>query len=430
MATIVIVGRKNVGKSTIFNRLIGLRQSVVYHEPGVTRDRVYGEATWCGRTINIIDTGGFFPQETTDLARKIQEQISYGLKEADLIFFVVDGISGLQPGDEDIAGQLRKTNKPVILVINKVDSKKTAHVENEFAALGMDHCFRVSAEAGTGFGDLLDASLFYFPSDTRKQSSNVIRVLILGRPNSGKSTLLNVLTGSDRAIVDHAPGTTRDCVNARFSHDGRELEIIDTAGIRRPARVQRSIEFYSVLRAIHWIEHSDIILLLFDTTQGVVDQDRRIASLVLSKAKGLVFVPTKIDLIAKKAQNKIDPATYRSFPSFEFVPIIPISAHERTGIPTLLRTILDIDRESRRTLSADVLHAILKKLQPPDNGAVLNLRQIQVRPPVFRATVTASVKKSYMQYIRNTIRTFSSFQGVPILVRTKRVNGRSRRHVS
>lgn len=426
----MIVGRKNVGKSTIFNRLIGLRQSIVHHEPGVTRDRVYGEATWCGRTFNVIDTGGFFPQETTDLARKIHEQISYGLEEADLIFFVVDGISGLLPGDEEIAGQLRKTNKPVFLVINKVDSKKAALIETEFATLGMDRYFRVSAEAGAGFGDLLDAALPYFTSGKRTRPSKAIRVLILGRPNAGKSTLLNALIGSDRAIVDHDPGTTRDCVNARFSHEGRDLEIIDTAGLRRPARVQRSIEFYSIMRAIHWIEHSDIILLLFDTTHGVVDQDRRIASLVLSKAKNLIFVPTKIDLISKNTRHKIDPATFQSFPSLEFVPIVPISAHEKTGILILMRTILDIDRESRRTLSSDILHRILEKLQPPEKGAVLNLQQMQVSPPLFRATVTTSVKKSYIQYIRNTIRTYRSFQGIPILVRTKKVNERSRRHGS
>jgi GTP-binding protein len=430
MATIVIVGRRNVGKSTIFNRLIGLRQSVVYHEPGVTRDRVYGEAEWCGRSFNIIDTGGFFPKEESELATKIHQQISYGISEADLIFFVVDGISGLFPGDKDIVQQLRKVDKPVFLIINKIDSKKARLAETEFAALGMEHCFRVSAEAGTGFGDLLDAALFYLPQGPKESASKVIRVLILGRPNAGKSTLLNVLAGSDRAIVDHTPGTTRDCVNARLSYKGKNIDIIDTAGLRRPARVRQSVEFYAILRAIRWIEHADIVLLLFDTTQGVVDQDRRIASLVLSKTRALIFVPTKIDIIPEKERHRITLATYQSFPSFEFVPVVPTSAHQRINISTIMRTILDVDEQSRRSLDREVLRAIVQKLRPPQNGAITDLRQVRVRPPVFRATVTTPIKKSYVQYIRKTIRHYSSFTGVPILVKTKKVAGRKRRHVS
>ena len=250
MATIVIVGRKNVGKSTIFNRLIGLKQSVVYSEPGVTRDRVYGEMLWCNRRMNLIDTGGFFPEENADLAQKIHQQILYGIEEADLIYFVVDGIQGMQPADEDIAQQLRKTNKPIFLIINKMDSKQARFAGNEFTALGMNCCFEVSAEGGTGFGDLLDATIQTLPPDPSRTSTTAIRVLILGRPNAGKSTLLNVLAGKDRAIVDHAPGTTRDCVNAHFSFRGKTIEIIDTAGLRRKSRVRHSIEFFSVLRAM------------------------------------------------------------------------------------------------------------------------------------------------------------------------------------
>jgi len=428
MATVVIVGQKNVGKSTIFNRLIGLRQSVVYSEPGVTRDRVYGEVEWCGGKFNIIDTGGFFPLEDTDLAQKIHKQISYGIEEADLIYFVVDGIKGLQPGDEDIAQHLRKTNKLIFVIINKVDSKKARFAESEFVALGMKQYYPVSAEAGVGFGDLLDATIQAIPENTPRVSTKAIRVLILGRPNAGKSTLLNLLAGSERAIVDHAPGTTRDCLNARCSFQGKHLEMIDTAGLRRHSRVQGSVEFFSILRAIRWIDHTDIVLLLFDTTQGVVDQDIRIASLVVSKVKGLIVVPTKIDLIPKSSRHKIFPATQESFESFAFAPIIPISAHDQTGIDKLKSVILDVDQEINRRLKKEVLQAILQSLQPPDNGEIVGLKQIQVRPPVFRVTVTTSVKKSYVHYIRNTIRHYSSFPGVPILVRTTK--SRKRRYVS
>lgn len=428
MATVVIVGRKNVGKSTIFNRLIGMRQSVVFSEPGVTRDRVYGEVEWCGRTFNIIDTGGFFPQENTHLAKKIHKQITYGIEEADLIYFIVDGMSGLQPGDEEIAHQLRKTDKPIFLVINKMDSKKARFVETDFAALGMKHYYSVSAEAGVGFGDLLDATTTQLPEHTPQLPSAKIRILILGRPNAGKSTLLNALIGSERAIVDHVPGTTRDCLNAQFTYRGKQLEMIDTAGLRRHSRVKKSIEFFSILRTIRWIEHADIVLLLFDTTQGVVDQDIRIASLVVSKVKGLILVPTKIDLVLKNKQHKIIPSTQSSFRSFAFVPIIPVSAHENHGLDRLKDTILAVDRETQRTLGKDIVLTILQHLRPPDNGEIVQLKQIQAHPVVFRALVTTAVKKSYIQYIRKTIRQYSSFPGVPILVRTKKV--RKRRYVS
>ncbi|MCK4673616.1 ribosome biogenesis GTPase Der, partial [candidate division WOR-3 bacterium] len=280
MSTVIIVGRKNVGKSTIFNRLIGMKVSIVYKEPGVTRDRIYGEVSWCGRVFNIIDTGGFFPDEEDSLADEINKQIEYGLEQADLIYFIVDGKDGLKPGDEEICQHIRKTNKKVFLLINKIDSKKAEIKTFEFSKFGLDDVFCVSAEAGIGFDDVLDETLKILPELKQVKKDRILKILILGRPNSGKSTLLNTITKSERAIVNEKPGTTRDLVNAKFTFQDKKMEIIDTCGLRRSSRIGESIEFYSMIRATRVIELSDVVILIFDTTQGVVDQDRRIASLI------------------------------------------------------------------------------------------------------------------------------------------------------
>jgi GTP-binding protein len=419
MSTIVIVGRKNVGKSTIFNRLTGMRMSVVHREPGVTRDRVYGEIEWCGRMFNVIDTGGFFPSEEKNLAYQISKQIDYGLKEANLIYFVVDGKTGLKPQDEEICQHIRKTNKKIFLLINKVDSKKAKNAALEFSRFGLDNIFSVSAEAGTGFGDVLDESLKVLPEVKKIKKDSTIKILILGRPNAGKSTLLNVITESERAIVDEKPGTTRDLVNAKFTYRNKQMEIIDTCGLRRPSRIKASIEFYSTIRAVNVIEQTDIVILIFDTTQGIVDQDRRIASLILSKAKGFVIAPNKIDLIKKENHQKIVPSTYQSFKSLNFVPVIPISAFEKRGIEPLLNRILDVHYENNKFVEKDILGTIYKNFQPPSNGEIYNLRQIQTRPPVFVISLSTSVRESYIKYIRNSIRHYFGFSGVPVLIKTK-----------
>jgi len=421
MSTVIIVGRKNVGKSTIFNRLIGMKVSIVYKEPGVTRDRIYGEVSWCGRVFNIIDTGGFFPDEEDSLADEINKQIEYGLEQADLIYFIVDGKDGLKPGDEEICQHIRKTNKKVFLLINKIDSKKAEIKTFEFSKFGLDDVFCVSAEAGIGFDDVLDETLKILPELKQVKKDRILKILILGRPNSGKSTLLNTITKSERAIVNEKPGTTRDLVNAKFTFQDKKMEIIDTCGLRRSSRIGESIEFYSMIRATRVIELSDVVILIFDTTQGVVDQDRRIASLILAKAKGFVIAPNKIDLINKKNSQRIIPSTQKSFTSLEFVPVVPISAKMNTGINTLLNRIVGIDSENRKVANKDVLKNLAKNLQTPAGGEILNLKQIGTKPPIFRATLTTSVKENYIRYIRNSIRHYFGFEGVPILIKTKKV---------
>lgn len=419
MPTVAIVGRKNVGKSTIFNRLAGMRYSVVYKDPGVTRDRVYSEVQWCGRSFSLIDTGGFFPDEEFPLARSIQSQIETALEEADIIYFVVDGRSGLKAIDEEISSELRRTNKPIFLLVNKIDDKKIRHDAAEFYRLGHENMFLVSAEAGIGFGDLLDATLKQLPARRIREKTSCIRLLILGRPNSGKSTLLNAILQKERAIVDVKPGTTRDLVNARIKLNGKEVEIIDTAGIRKRSRIKEPIEFYSVMRAINMIEQTDITILIFDTTTGTVGQDQRIAALVLSKAKALIIAPNKIDLIASNKQHKIVSSTIKSMPYLDFVPIVPVSAKMRVNIDTLMQKVMDIYDESGKIAAQSVLDDIAKVLKPPPNGAVLKVRQTGHRPPVFQATLTAPARESYIKYLRHMIRNYLGFAGVPVLIKTK-----------
>lgn len=419
MPTVAIVGRKNVGKSTIFNRLTGMRYSIVYKEPGVTRDRVYGEVEWCGRSFGLIDTGGFFPDEDFPLAKSIQNQIETALEEADIIYFIVDGRSGLKPIDGEISSELRKVNKPIFLLINKIDSGKIRHNAAEFYGLGHKRMFVVSAEAGVGFGDLLDATLEQFPAPTISEKTSRVRLLIMGRPNSGKSTLLNAFLGKERAIVDVKPGTTRDLVNARLTYNGKDLEIIDTAGIRKRSRIKEPIEFYSVMRAIRTIEQTDVTILIFDTTTGIVDQDRRIAALVLSEAKGLILAPNKIDLIEPHQQKNIVPSTIRSMPYLNFVPVIPISAMKRTNVKALMQKVMDVHEESSKIAPQDALDDITRVLKPPPNGEIFKLRQIGHRPPVFQATLSSPAKESYIQYLRHVIRNYLGFAGIPVLIKTK-----------
>jgi GTP-binding protein len=424
MPTVVIVGRKNVGKSTVFNRLTGMRLSVVYKEPGVTRDRVYGEVEWSGTTFNIIDTGGFFPEEEHSLADQINKQIDIGMKEADLIYFVVDGKQGCTPADKSICQRVRKSNKPIFLLINKTDSKESKHNLPDFAALGIADSFEVAAEPGIGFGLVLDKTIERLPHEHKKTLEKTVKILILGRPNAGKSTLLNAMTDSERAIVDERPGTTRDVLNARLRYNGTTMEVIDTCGLRRRTRIRTSIEFYSMLRAIRTLDVADVAVLLFDTTQGVVDQDRRIATMVLSKAKSLIIAPNKIDLIEKKNRNRIIPSTCASFVSLNFVPVVPISAKNRYGIETLLTHILNTVRESKKVVDKETLMALAKHLQSPTGGHILHVRQLQTHPLVFRATVTTKVKESYVRYLRNTLRNYFGFSGVPILIKTRVVKKR------
>jgi GTP-binding protein len=397
-----------------------MKLSIVYKEPGVTRDRVYNEVEWRGKSFDLIDTGGFFPDEESLLARSIQKQIEIALADADLVYFIVDGRTGLKPADQEISEELRRTGKRVFLIVNKVDDERFEQHAAEFYKLGYDDLFLVSAEAGKGFGEVLDATLKVLPASRRLKDSGSIRLLILGRPNSGKSTLLNAILNEERAIVDSQPGTTRDLINARFTYKGKKIEVIDTAGIRKRARIKNPIEFYSVMRAINMIDRTDVVILIFDTTSGTVFQDQRLASLILSKAKGLVIAPNKIDLIDRKDHQRIISSTVQSLRFLEFVPVIPISAKAHTNIERLMQKVLEIYAESGKIVSKRALEDMKQTLKPPPRGEIIKLKQIGQRPPVFHATLTSTAKESYVKYLRNMIRRYFGFAGIPVLIKTNR----------
>ncbi|MGQ9664181.1 MAG: ribosome biogenesis GTPase Der [bacterium] len=426
MPTVVIVGRKNVGKSSIFNRCVGKRLSIVHKTPGVTRDRVYGEVIWRGRRFNLIDTGGFFPQEENILASKIMHQIEIALKQADVIYFVVDARAGLTSSDQDIAEIVRRLDKPVLLLVNKIDTKKHESLILDFHKLGFKKIFAVSAEAGIGFGEVLDQTVKYLPEIGIQSKTDIIKIAILGRPNSGKSTLLNTIINEERAVVHEKPGTTRDLVNAEFVYKGKQFEIIDTYGLRKRSRIKEPIEFYSMMRVMHIIDEIDIGIVLFDVTQGVVHEDCHIASLLLSKAKGIVIAPNKIDLIKQKDYNRVIASTRQSFRFIDFAPIVPISAKYNTGIPELLTCLLDVYAEYNKRADPDVLKKLPSMLKPLPAGELLKISQLKTKPPLFQVTATMTLKENYIQFLRNSLRNYFGYSGTPILIKTKILKSKTR----
>ncbi len=419
MATVAIVGRKNVGKSSIFNRLVGRRLSIVHETPGVTRDRIYGEVLWRGRIFNLIDTGGFFPEEENILANKIMYQIELALKQADLIYFVVDGRAGLLPAEQEIAELLRRLNKPVYLLINKIDNKTLLPAVNEFYKLGFDKIFMVSAEGGIGFGEVLDETIELLPIAKVKKDTRLIKIAILGRPNAGKSTLLNTIIKEERAVVDAKPGTTRDLVNAQFTFKDKKIEIIDTYGLKKRSRIKEPIEFYSMMRVMHIIDDIDIGIVIFDVTQGVVHEDCHIASLLLSKAKGIVIAPNKIDLLNKKQHKRILNSTIESFRFVDFAPVVLISAKQNTGIDRLLQVIIDVYSELHKKADSKTLKDLPNSVKPPPDGEILKISQTDINPPKFRVQTTVQLRENYIQYLRNTIRNYFGFSGTPIIIKTE-----------
>ncbi|MEO0184518.1 MAG: ribosome biogenesis GTPase Der [candidate division WOR-3 bacterium] len=418
MPTVAIVGRKNVGKSSIFNRLVGKRLSIVHKTPGVTRDRIYGEVTWRGRIFNLIDTGGFFPEEKNILAGKIMYQIELALKQADVIYFVVDSRTGLMASDQEIANTLRGLNKPVLLLVNKIDNKSQESMIFDFYRLGFEKIFAVSAEAGIGLGEVLDETMKHIPVVRLKKGSRIIRTAILGRPNAGKSTLLNTIIKEERAVVDEEPGTTRDLVNARFVYKDMEIEIIDTYGLKRRSRVKEPIEFYSMMRVIHIIDEIDIGIILFDASQGVVNEDFHIVSLLLSKAKGMVIAPNKVDLVNKKDYNRLVNSTRESFRFVDFVPIIPISAKSSTGVDKLLQGVIDVYAELNKVADRSIVKKLPSMLKPPPDGEILKISQIGTKPPLFQIQTNTPLKENYIQYLRSSLRDYFGYAGVPLLIKT------------
>lgn len=442
---VAIVGRPNVGKSTLFNRLIGERRAIVQNEPGTTRDRVYGTADWVGHDFTVVDTGGmqdedeldpdFSPSETL-IAQQTRAQAAASIEEADVIVFVVDTLKGPTAGDHDIAEMLRRADKPVVLAVNKADSPARRDTAYEFYNLGLGEPYPVSAYHGNGSGDLLDQIVASLPDgyDEEEEESEGPRIAIVGRPNVGKSRLLNALLGQERSIVSDTPGTTRDSLDTEILWENTPVTLIDTAGIRRRGRVERGIEQVSVMRSMRAIDRADIVLLLIDATEDFTAQDLHIAGYVEEQKKGLVVIVNKWDLIEKDSttMDAYRARAQRELDFMQYAPLVFISAKFGQRVGQVLDIALDIITEREKRVSTAALNKFLREAvdahQPPTKpGKWIKFyyaTQADVSPPTFIIFCNDPklIHFSYRRYIENELRSAFGFHGTPL-----RLSFRSRR---
>ncbi len=434
---VAIVGRPNVGKSTFFNKLIGERRAIVEDEPGTTRDRLYGEADWRGRTFTIVDTAGILPGEEdeatasmAEIVRATRAQAQLAIDEADAIIFLVDVKEGITAADEEVAEMLRQTSKPVILGANKADSLQRAQDAVEFWNLGLGEPIPLSAYHGTGAGDVLDALYEALPPfEDKPEDEYALKIAIVGRPNVGKSSLLNRLLGEERVVVSDVPGTTRDTIDTVLEYNNQKILLIDTAGIRRRGRIEQGIERYSVLRALRAIERADVALLVVDATEGVTAQDAHVAGMILESHKGIAVLVNKWDAI-EKDDRTFDAFTRHVRNELHFIPYAPllfISAKTGQRVDKILDLALEINGERNTRIPTSKLNNILRDAvrdHPPASihkGAHLRIfyaTQAQVAPPVFLffSNAPEEIHFSYKRYLENRIRAEHPFVGTPIIL--------------
>ena len=418
---VAIVGRPNVGKSTLFNKLIGDRLSIVKNEEGVTRDRLYRETEWSGKKFLLVDTGGLEPRSNDYIMQKVKDQAKVAIDEADSIIFLVDGKAGITAVDEDIASILRKQNKKVVVAVNKIDNyMKEKDNMFEFYSLGFEDVIAISAEHKVNLGDLLDAAVDKFPVNYEKQEEEGLAIAVLGRPNAGKSSFVNKILNKERNIVSDIAGTTRDSIDSSFRYNGDVYTIIDTAGIRKKSKVEDDIEYYSVLRAIKAIQRANVCVLMLDATELLTEQDKRIAGLIYEERKPIIIAINKWDLIEKdnKTVKEFTDLVKADLPFLDYAPIVTISA--LTG----KRTINIIDEEYNKKISTGLLNQVLEELMaknpvPTRKGRAVKINygtQIGQAPPrfVFFANNPDLVHFSYKRYIENNLREYFGFEGCPI----------------
>lgn len=425
--TVAIVGRPNVGKSTFFNRLLEQRKAIVEDTPGVTRDRQYGVAEWNGKQFNVIDTGGFVPQSEDVFEREIRKQVQIAVEEAAAIIFVVDVITGITSLDDAMADMLRRTTKPVFLVVNKVDNNTRMLEGTEFYSLGFNNLFFVSSLSGSGTGDLLDAIAELVPAETEEATEDEVpKFAIIGQPNVGKSSLLNALVGAERTIVSDIAGTTRDTIHTRYNLFQKDFVLIDTAGIRKKTKVHEDVEFYSVIRAIKAVDEADVCLLLLDAEKGIAAQDLNIYSLAARKGKGLVVLVNKWDLVEKETNTARDyeKKLKERLAPFNDVPILFVSAKEKTRIFKAIETALAVFENKRRKISTSQLNEVMLKaieaFHPPVvRGHPIRIKyvtQLSTSVPSFAffCNFPEDVKTPYRNYLENKLRENFDFTGVPV----------------
>ena len=426
---IALVGRPNVGKSTLFNRLVGERAAIVEDLPGTTRDRLYGEFDWRGRRIAVVDTGGMIPGLDEDLSESVLEQAKLAIEEADVIVFVLDSRTGITTVDEEIAEMLRRTRKPLVLAANKADNIRQELNASEFHALGLGDPIALSAARGLNTGDFLDRVSEALPSPLpAEEDEDRVRVAIIGRPNVGKSSLVNSLTGQKRAVVSNIPGTTRDAVDTAVEHNGRGIVLVDTAGIRRRGKIGRGIERYSVLRAMRAIDRADVAVLLIDATEPVAAQDAHVAGFVQEQAKGMIVAVNKWDLIAKESHTmaQFERLIRNEFKFMPYVPIVFISAKSGQRIENVLDLALRIAEERKKRIPTGVLNDAVRRVlaehqTPSSRGKILKLfyvTQVTTDPPTFVVWVNNPelVHFGFRRFLENRLRDRFGFFGTPIRV--------------
>ena len=426
---VAIVGRPNVGKSTLFNRLTGSRRAIVNEEAGTTRDRQYGKSEWAGREFSVIDTGGWVVNSNDVFEEEIKRHVLIAMEEADVILFLVDVQSGVTDLDIHVAQILRKTDKPVILVSNKTDTFDLQYQSAEFYKLGLGDPFMLSAINGLGSGELLDELLKHFKPDTTEEIDDELpRFAVVGRPNAGKSSLINAFMGEDRTIVTDIPGTTRDSIYSRFNKYGHDFYLVDTAGIRKKAKVNEDLEYYSVVRSIRAIENSDVCILMLDATRGLESQDLNIFSLIQKNKKGLVVCVNKWDLIENKESNDIkilEKGIRERISPFVDFPIIFTSVTTKQRILKVLDTAVRVYENKKRKIPTARLNEfflpLIENYPPPAlKGKYIKIKYVTQLPGtyipsfVFFANLPPYVKEPYRRFLENKIRANWDFHGTPI----------------
>jgi len=424
---VAIVGRPNVGKSTLFNRLVGRREAIVDDFSGVTRDRHYGTSEWCDEAFTVIDTGGYVTQSEDQFEAAIRKQVHLAIEEADILLFVVDVTTGITDLDQSLANMLRRHKKPLLVVANKVDHGERLPASSEFYAFGLGEVYPISSQTGSGTGELLDELIKHLPPAT-EPAPDLPKIALVGRPNVGKSTLLNALLGYERTIVTPIAGTTRDAVHTEYKGFGHHFVLTDTAGLRKKAKVHEDIEFYSVLRTLRVIEESDVILLLLDATQGIEAQDLQIFHLASKHRRGIVILVNKWDLVEKdhKTMKEFEKTIKERLAPFRDVPIIFISATDKQRIFQAVETAMNVHQARQAHIPTRQLNEVMGKViedYPPPawKGKYIRIKYItQLRqvPPtfVFFCNLPQYIRDPYKRYLENKLRDHYILTGVPIIL--------------
>jgi len=428
---VALVGRPNVGKSTLFNRIIGHRDAIVDDAPGVTRDRHYADADWAGKRFTLVDTGGFVPVSEDIIEAAIREQAEIAIDEADLVLFVLDGKGGLNPADREIAETLRRGAKKVIPVVNKLDGDSIGSALADFYALGLGEPVPASALSGRRIGDLLDVVTRDIPSAETVAADPRLKIAVVGKPNVGKSSFVNALLQKERHIVTDIPGTTRDPIDTLLHYQGEELLLVDTAGLRRKGKIKESVDFFSAVRTLKSIDRCDVAVVLLDATQGPEHQDLRIIETVVEHRRGAVIAVNKWDLIEKddRTARSYEKALLEKLRIYDFIPITFISSLTRQRIYKVIELVRKVDEEQNKRISTselnDVIGEDIKTIPPKSRSGkeikIKYISQVRAKPPVFAffCNEPKMIEDTYRRYLENKIREHYTFTGVPILLTFK-----------